>query len=160
MLPVELMVSVYQETPLSTSCIFSISSVFGRICRFLRPKRPSDILLCLILVELCLYSTQSVVFWLKHMSQKGLYFEDTWTHSPVHPCMVLLVCLTHFTSHLGQFSTSLQSQCCSSSLVLFTPSFSHFSPLRHHFHTALLVSKKPKLRGAKCLGNFCSQLSI
>lgn len=68
------------------------------------------------------------------MSQKALYFEDIWTHSPVHPCMVLLVCPTHFTPCLGQISTSFQHQCCSFSLLLFTLSSSHLSPLGHHFH--------------------------
>lgn len=48
--------------------------------------------------------------------------------------MVLFVCLTHFTLYLGQFSTSLQSQCCSFTLLLFTLSSSHFSSSRHHFH--------------------------
>lgn len=82
-------VSVHIPGKIVKNCVHvfsSISSGFGGICRFLRPKRSSSILLCFILRQLSMYSTWYVVFWLQNVSQRSLFWRhpETWSNTSLY----------------------------------------------------------------------------
>lgn len=162
MLPVELTTFIYQEIPLSTLCILLHQfRVWGDLQIFKTKKtfkhpflfNPGTVISVFkpVCCVLCFdWNIRHKKFFILKIPGHIVQYIPVWS----------FLCLIHSISYPGQFSTSLQSQCCTFSLVLFTPSSSHFSPLRHHFHTALLVSKSWIVSCNVPGEMFCSQLSF
>lgn len=86
------------------------------------------------------------------MSLKYLYFEDIQRHNLIHPCMfpapvpyIFHILLWTIWSQFPGWMLCFQPRPHHSFLL------SHLSPLRHHFHAVLLVSRTLELRGEMCL---------